>query len=1280
MTAEVGVHDEVSTKVEVEVDVEEKKQHGLDLSNGNNGTAQELEDAAADGSYVFVSGKDAVEGGDPVEADLKGNGNGIGELEIVNGDQIDGSGGGDLAVPIQDRNGEPFVSQSDDHRHPDNGIMTQNGESSIPEDVVAHNIVVKESHEPEIEVLDVGDRDLQGQVKSDLGLGLEENNESQIGVEETVQINPDQDKDFVELTADHPVGGHSSATHDNVDKLPHHIVSEAASQTDIAIGSNGSSPETPETSSSFNVPAAHIVQDSATVEGASGNPASGLGDDSELAAEIQLGDEVVGPCVPDQSVEVLPDSPAQDQDAETVVEVDANQTTTEQEISENFPALPVDEGRTEAEVGQSELNLRESADHDPVDNLEVANEVAENFPVSAVDEVGTEAEVGKSEVNVRETADSHTVDSSEVAESASVPTINQVSTVPEVEESVENTLSSPADDEVRIEPEVEKSEEKGSGIAGSHCIENSEIETEVTESFLASAVDDVQTAAEVLKSDEDGKGTADSHPSNNSEVAIEVAENLPSSAVDEVSTEAEAGKSEWKICADADSHLVDNSEVIGGTVDKDGDTAPSCLTNGATSESKTSSDSVVSVEVVSSLPSTDVGTDSKVDIAVENFSAESSRDMPDNDSVSTEPEKLNGTASDSEQNCVQDDDKVAHIENGGIQLSSIDHDKLCQESEAVNVVHKDESATCSPEGSAIDTSEGQSPIPEGGKRRFYLVKVPRYDDENLKEQIRQAQLRVDERTESRDVIRAEIQKKRATCKELSDNFEDALSQERAARELLKSKRQEIDSLQSAISIEDIDGRIRNMEHRIQHETLPLKEEKQLIREIKQLKQTRENLSSNMGRQDGVQQTSEQKDQIEGRLKSLKKEADLLRDNFLKAEAFTKAARKKWSEENEKLSKLHSEFKSADSIRQEAYADLQSLRKQSYEKNKYFWQYRDDAKAAYDLAFKRDIAALEKLCASQVEKNMDILNKNDEYRKDYFRCNVRSTLRRLKTLDGRSIGPDEEPPVIPHVVNERVAKDSALSISTPEGETREKVEPAEAEKVKGKPVMKTAVEKNPAAKPKALKSASPANGMETASVRDEIQEPTEEEQKKTKEEEELSRKAEELRKKEEEAKLMEQRRLEEKAKAKEALERKKRNAEKALARAVLRAQKEAEQKEKEREKKARKKEKRKAATGGEDSGVTNEVESAPTSETPIQTPNEPETREKQVATIKKPQKQSLYTKQSKAKSIPPPPLRNRGKRRMQPWMWVLLTFLVVFALFLVGNSNFSFNFGLNRFNF
>ncbi|KAL4312317.1 hypothetical protein GQ457_01G006030 [Hibiscus cannabinus] len=585
---------------------------------------------------------------------------------------------------------------------------------------------------------------------------------------------------------------------------------------------------------------------------------------------------------------------------------------------------------------------------------------------------------------------------------------------------------------------------------------------------------------------------------------------------------------------------------------------------------------------------------------------------------------------------------------GGIQFGTV----TCQQSEE-------------PEG--LDEVERKSPF-------YFLIRVPRYDDENLKEKIRLAQVRVDEKTQSRDAIRSEIQKMRAICKKYGDNFDAAISQERAIRDLHRSKRQEIDSIQSMMNIEDIDAKIRNMEHMIQHETMPLKDEKQYIHQIKQYKQTRERISSNMGRQDEVQQGS---DQIKERMKSLKKEADQLKVNLLKAEAATKAAKKEYHDEAEKLNKLQSQFKAADDIRQEAYSQLLSLKKQSYEKNKLFWQYRDDAKVANDLALKGDKEALQNLCVNQVEKVMDLWNNNDEFRKEYIRCNVRSTLRRLRTFDGRALGPDEEPPVIPQVVNERVAKDHTVSNSTFEEQTREKktpakaeTAPAKAEAAKDKLAAKPVEQKIQTSKPeKSTKPVPPPSGSTTASIRDTTEE--EEKPKITKEEEERLRKAEELRKEEEAAKLREQHRLEEIAKAKEALERKRRNAEKAQARAALRAQKEAEQKEKEREKKAKKKERRKGAAAA---SVTDETESLPTLETQAETPQESQTKEKPVTVAKRSQKPSQFTKQTKAKSIPPP-LRNRGKRKMQPWMWVLLTCVVIFALFLVGNHNFSFNFRL-----
>lgn len=60
--------------------------------------------------------------------------------------------------------------------------------------------------------------------------------------------------------------------------------------------------------------------------------------------------------------------------------------------------------------------------------------------------------------------------------------------------------------------------------------------------------------------------------------------------------------------------------------------------------------------------------------------------------------------------------------------------------------------------------------------------------------------------------------------------------------------------------------IRNMEHMLQHETLALKEEKNYIRTIQQLKQTREQLSCSLGKQEDIQEALSQKEQVEERLK------------------------------------------------------------------------------------------------------------------------------------------------------------------------------------------------------------------------------------------------------------------------------------------------------------------------------------------------------------------------------------------------------------------------------
>lgn len=207
--------------------------------------------------------------------------------------------------------------------------------------------------------------------------------------------------------------------------------------------------------------------------------------------------------------------------------------------------------------------------------------------------------------------------------------------------------------------------------------------------------------------------------------------------------------------------------------------------------------------------------------------------------------------------------------------------------------------------------------------------------------------------------------------------------------------------------------------------------------------------------------------------------------------------------------------------------------------------------------------------------MNMWNNNEEFRNYYVRCNTRSTLRRLGTLDGRSLGPDEEPPRITYAARTdkfRTVSDRAEKHETapPVLAKQEKVVKFEGSKVQnsGKDIPKPAEQKSQTTKPKkAVKPDQPPPTVkELVSAKEEIEksatkEEEEEPPKLTKEEEELIKKEEEKRKQKEAAKMKEQHRLEEIAKAKEAMERKKKREEKAKARAALKAQKEAEEKEK-----------------------------------------------------------------------------------------------------------------------
>lgn len=204
--------------------------------------------------------------------------------------------------------------------------------------------------------------------------------------------------------------------------------------------------------------------------------------------------------------------------------------------------------------------------------------------------------------------------------------------------------------------------------------------------------------------------------------------------------------------------------------------------------------------------------------------------------------------------------------------------------------------------------------------------------------------------------------------------------------------------------------------------------------------------------------------------------------------------------------------------------------------------------------------------------MDLWNSDAEFRKQYVNSNKVNTLRRLRTLDGRSLGPDEVPPVVPTTstayrrtstplipaTNEiRLEKSTQVSSSTsiqsdefpelPHG--KQKVSHSNSRNNKGTSSKEKLMDRTVGTGIVAATVESAQ--MEKKQEEDEMERRKREEEDRARREEDIKRKA------KAEAEEKERLREEQKAKAKEAEERKKRKAEKAQERAEFKARKEAE---------------------------------------------------------------------------------------------------------------------------
>ncbi|VAI33907.1 unnamed protein product [Triticum turgidum subsp. durum] len=593
-----------------------------------------------------------------------------------------------------------------------------------------------------------------------------------------------------------------------------------------------------------------------------------------------------------------------------------------------------------------------------------------------------------------------------------------------------------------------------------------------------------------------------------------------------------------------------------------------------------------------------------------------------------------------------------------------------------------EDSSESPVEQPVDLESDKGNIQLMRPHKFFIVKVPKLAGDDVWAKVQDAQVHLDRLTQERDAINARKKKQKAAFDEYREKLEAARKEETEARAAHAGKRNVLDGVRSTIgklnqatSVEEIDELIVRKQRTMEHETISLKEEKLFIKEINDLKAQRKQACSNMGSEAEMSEAFHQKDHIHEQHKTLKKEADLLFKNLKSLEENRKKIQKSFEDERAALRKLNDDLYAANELRQQAYEKWVELRGEPGKKNKYFFMYKKDRDAAGKLLSSGDIDGLQSYCNNQVEGFMEMWNKDDDFRRLYVEANQISTLRRLATHDGRSLGPDEEPPVIPsNNYSRRPNNQSQLTVSSPNVPITTKeaapekstavVVPVEEDSFPVLPPTQT----HKQAKPKAAGSGSsqkeitpaPAPAPEVVDVKQ-----IEKEKARLAEEMELARKAEELARKEEElreqraAAEKEQLRLEQIAKAKEAEERKKKKAEKAQERAEFKARKEAEMKEKKKAKKSKK-----VGTAPAD------LASVQSNPAPIATTDAESNTPDHTRDVDVPQQPPRRPgKPAVRQLLPmPAPLRNKFKRRTRQYIFIgVAVALAVVALILAGRT-------------
>lgn len=521
---------------------------------------------------------------------------------------------------------------------------------------------------------------------------------------------------------------------------------------------------------------------------------------------------------------------------------------------------------------------------------------------------------------------------------------------------------------------------------------------------------------------------------------------------------------------------------------------------------------------------------------------------------------------------------------------------------------------------------------------FYFIRHRQYDDPKIRAKIDLTDREIQRRNQARMQLMDELRAKRGVRGDLAAQLRSLKTEGRQYKSVMDDKRKEMEPLHQALgklrttnnarsggicsSEEELDDLIRSLQYRIQHEIIPLSEEKQILREIKQLEGTREKVMANAAMRAKIQESMGKKEDIQDQVKLMGSDLDGVKKESQAVWAKISHLEGKVKALDEEIEALQQEVNDVAEKRDKAFANIKELRKQRDEGNAYFFQYRALLNEAKAMSVKKDVQGLKELSNSEVEKYMTLWNNNKAFRDDYEKRLLQSLDMRQLSRDGRIRNPDEKPLV--------VAETSVPS--EPEIVAKPNVKQSKGD-------SKSASQKDTLPTQKVQKEAAKKETEDTADFEIPVVEKPASE------------------KKVDEAKLREMKKEEDRAKAREGMERKRKKEEAKVAKAALRAEKQRKALE---EKKGRSKNNNKPGASGtattEESAVA-EVEEAENAdvnvEAPVEAPTPAKPRVRKENTVK-------YRSRARGPESLPKAILKR-KKSTNYWVWAAPAAAVVLLI-------------------